>query len=39
VSFADQPDAFLNLNSPDELASYQARRLPFATDLIQGAAR
>ncbi|MGL5452579.1 MAG: molybdenum cofactor guanylyltransferase MobA [Aeromonas sp.] len=39
VSFADQPDAFLNLNSPDELASYQARLLPFATDLIQGAAR
>ncbi|MGL5041230.1 MAG: molybdenum cofactor guanylyltransferase MobA [Aeromonas sp.] len=39
VSFADQPDAFLNLNSPDELASYQARLLPFATDLTQGAAR
>ncbi|WP_429151808.1 molybdenum cofactor guanylyltransferase MobA [Aeromonas hydrophila] len=25
VSFADQPDAFINLNSPDELAAYEAR--------------
>ncbi|MFQ2192353.1 molybdenum cofactor guanylyltransferase MobA [Aeromonas jandaei] len=25
VSFADQPDAFINLNSPDELATYEAR--------------
>ena len=30
VSFADQPDAFINLNSPDELAAYEAR-LPDAT--------
>lgn len=25
VSFADQPDAFINLNSPAELAAYEAR--------------
>ncbi|MEM0554498.1 MULTISPECIES: molybdenum cofactor guanylyltransferase MobA [Aeromonas] len=25
VSFADQPDAFINLNSPGELAAYEAR--------------
>ncbi|MBW3806159.1 molybdenum cofactor guanylyltransferase [Aeromonas jandaei] len=25
VSFADQPDAFINLNSPDDLAAYEAR--------------
>ena len=25
VLFADQPDAFINLNSPDELAEYEAR--------------
>ncbi|MGL5813721.1 MAG: molybdenum cofactor guanylyltransferase MobA [Aeromonas sp.] len=25
VPFADQPDAFINLNSPDELAEYEAR--------------
>ncbi|HHQ4652400.1 TPA: molybdenum cofactor guanylyltransferase MobA [Aeromonas hydrophila] len=30
VSFADQPDAFINLNSPDELAAYEAR-LPDST--------
>lgn len=30
VSFADQPDAFINLNSPGELAAYEAR-LPDAT--------
>ncbi|ASX11159.1 molybdenum cofactor guanylyltransferase MobA [Aeromonas dhakensis] len=30
VSFADQPDAFINLNSPDELAAYEAR-LPDAS--------
>ena len=27
VSFADQPDAFINLNSPAELAAYEARLL------------
>lgn len=27
VSFVDQPDAFINLNSPSELAEYEARLL------------
>lgn len=27
VSFADQPDAFINLNSPSDLADYEARLL------------
>ena len=31
VSFADQPDAFINLNSPDELAAYEARLPDSAT--------
>ncbi|OZG40140.1 molybdenum cofactor guanylyltransferase MobA [Aeromonas sp. A35_P] len=31
VSFADQPDAFINLNSPDELAAYEARLPDAAT--------
>ncbi len=31
VSFADQPDAFINLNSPDELAAYEARLPDTAT--------
>ena len=36
VSFADQPDAFINLNSPDELAAYEARLLVPAIDPQQG---
>ena len=32
VSFADQPDAFINLNSPAELAAYEARLLNSSTD-------
>ncbi|MFM4930756.1 molybdenum cofactor guanylyltransferase MobA [Aeromonas dhakensis] len=31
VSFADQPDAFINLNSPGELAAYEARLPDAAT--------
>ncbi|MFM4819439.1 molybdenum cofactor guanylyltransferase MobA [Aeromonas hydrophila] len=31
VNFADQPDAFINLNSPDELAAYEARLPDAAT--------
>ncbi|PJG60679.1 molybdenum cofactor guanylyltransferase MobA [Aeromonas cavernicola] len=31
VSFADQPDAFINLNSPDELAAFAARLHDAAT--------
>ncbi|WP_309265482.1 molybdenum cofactor guanylyltransferase MobA [Aeromonas salmonicida] len=37
VSFADQPDAFINLNSPAELAAYEARLLNSSTDPRQGA--
>ncbi|MDM5102498.1 molybdenum cofactor guanylyltransferase MobA [Aeromonas salmonicida] len=37
VSFADQPDAFINLNSPTELAAYEARLLNSSTDPQQGA--
>ncbi|HDN9019939.1 TPA: molybdenum cofactor guanylyltransferase MobA [Aeromonas salmonicida] len=37
VSFADQPDAFINLNSPAELAAYEARLLNSSTDPQQGA--
>ncbi|MDM5148857.1 molybdenum cofactor guanylyltransferase MobA [Aeromonas salmonicida] len=37
VSFADQPDAFINLNSPAELATYEARLLNSSTDPRQGA--
>ena len=36
VSFTDQPDAFINLNSPDELATYEARLLVPAIDPQQG---
>ncbi|HGY5236230.1 TPA: molybdenum cofactor guanylyltransferase MobA [Aeromonas salmonicida subsp. pectinolytica] len=36
VSFADQPDAFINLNSPAELAAYEARLLNSSTDPRQG---
>ncbi|ELC7281659.1 molybdenum cofactor guanylyltransferase MobA [Aeromonas veronii] len=36
VSFADQPDAFINLNSPAELAAYEARLLAPAIDPQQG---
>ncbi|MGL4250738.1 MAG: molybdenum cofactor guanylyltransferase MobA [Aeromonas sp.] len=36
VSFADQPDAFINLNSPAELAAYEARLLATAIDPQQG---
>jgi len=38
VSFADEPDAFINLNSPAELAAYEARLLNSAIDPQQGAA-
>lgn len=31
VSFVDQPDAFINLNSPDDLAAYEARLPDAAT--------
>ncbi|WP_421246287.1 molybdenum cofactor guanylyltransferase MobA [Aeromonas sanarellii] len=31
VPFADQPDAFVNLNSPDELAAWEARLLAGET--------
>ena len=37
VNFADQPDAFINLNSPAELAAYEARLLNSSTDPQQGA--
>lgn len=37
VSFAEQPDAFINLNSPAELAAYEARLLNSSTDPRQGA--
>lgn len=37
VNFADQPDAFINLNSPAELAAYEARLLNSSTDPRQGA--
>ncbi|MGY3893611.1 molybdenum cofactor guanylyltransferase MobA [Aeromonas enterica] len=37
VSFADQPDAFINLNSPAELAAYETRLLNSSTDPQQGA--
>ena len=36
VSFADQPDAFINLNSPAELAAYEARLLAPAIAPQQG---
>ncbi|MFB2856235.1 molybdenum cofactor guanylyltransferase MobA, partial [Aeromonas allosaccharophila] len=36
VSFADQPDAFINRNSPAELAAYEARLLAPAIDPQQG---
>ena len=39
VSFADQPDAFINLNSPAELAAYETRLLTPATESQQGAAQ
>ena len=37
VSFTDQPDAFINLNSPAELATYEARLLNSACAPQQGA--
>lgn len=39
VSFADQLDAFINLNSPAELAAYETRLLTPATESQQGAAQ
>ncbi|MEL3918680.1 molybdenum cofactor guanylyltransferase MobA [Aeromonas enteropelogenes] len=39
VSFADQPDAFINLNSLTELAAYETRLLTPATESQQGAAQ
>ena len=39
VSFADQPDAFINLNSPAELAAYETRLLTPVTESQQGAAQ
>ena len=38
VSFADQPDAFINLNSPAELAAYEARLLNPPTAIQKGVA-
>ncbi|MNC80868.1 molybdopterin-guanine dinucleotide biosynthesis protein MobA [compost metagenome] len=36
VHFADQPDAFINLNDPRELSAYEARLLG-ADELVGGA--